>query len=59
MTAIGQKPPFAAGGGNVRLLIRKATFEPIAAAQNDLFICYIGFEICERKSLVSADFVAV
>ena len=48
---IGQKQPFAAGSGNVRLRIRKATFEPIAAAQNILWcrvkrciLCQTGFE---------------
>jgi hypothetical protein len=58
MTGIGQKRPFAAGAGKVRLQIRKATFEPIAAAQNDLFVSYVGFGIGKRKSLGRADFVA-
>ena len=34
---------------NVRLWIRKRTFEPIAAAQNDLRGGYVGFGITERK----------
>jgi hypothetical protein len=54
----GQKQPLAAGSGNVRLRIRKATFEPIAAAQNDLFGGYVGIEIEKRKSLSGDDFVA-
>ena len=42
----------------VRLQIRKQTFEPIAAAQNDLLSGYVGFGISKRKQLVGADFVA-
>jgi hypothetical protein len=42
----------------VRLRIRKRTFEPIAAAQNDLFVGRAGFAISEWKQLVGADFVA-
>ncbi len=41
----------------VRLQIRKRTFEPIAAAHNDLFIVYVGFGISKQKPLVGADFV--
>ncbi len=59
MATFGQKQPFAAGSGNVRLQIRKATFEPIAAAQNNLFVGYVGFGIGKRKSLGCADFVAL
>jgi hypothetical protein len=42
----------------VRLLIRKRTIEPIAAAHNDLFVGYVSFGISKRKQLVGADFVA-
>jgi hypothetical protein len=38
--------------------IRKRTIEPIAAAQNDLSVGYVGFAISKRTQLVSADFVA-
>ena len=47
--AFGQKRSFAANWGNDRLQIRKATFEPIAAAQNDLFDSNVGFAISKRK----------
>jgi hypothetical protein len=43
---------------NVRFPIRKETFERIAAAQNDLFVGYVGFAISKRKQLVGADLVA-
>jgi hypothetical protein len=43
----------------VRLQIGKRTIEPIAAAQNDLFVGYVGFGTCKRKPLFSADFVAL
>ncbi len=43
----------------VRFPIRKRTFEAIAAAQNDLFVGYVGFGISKRKQLVGADFVAL
>jgi hypothetical protein len=59
MAASGQEQPFAAASPNVRFPIRKATFEPIAAAQNDLFVGYVGFGIGKRKSLGCADFVAL
>ena len=36
----------------------KASFERIAAAQNDLFVGYVGFGISTRKQFVGADFVA-
>jgi hypothetical protein len=39
-------------------LISKRSFEPIAAAQNDLFVSYVGFVIGKRKQLVGADFVS-
>jgi len=38
--------------------IEKATFEPIAAAQNDPFVGSFGFAILKRKQLVGANFVA-
>ena len=46
---IGQKRSLAEAWWKVRLRIRKATFEPIAAAQNDLFDSYVGFAISKRK----------
>jgi len=46
------------GSGKVRFQIRKRSFEPIAAAQNDLLLGYVGFGISKRKQLVGADFVA-
>ena len=39
--------------------IEKRTFEPIAAAQNDLFVDYVGFAIWKRKQLFGADFVSL
>ena len=54
----GQKRSFAGASCNVRFPIIKETFEPIAAARNDLFVGYVDFGICKRKQLVSADFVA-
>jgi hypothetical protein len=59
MSQLGQKQPFAAASPNVRFPIRKATFEPIAAAQNDLFVDCVGFGIGKGKSLGCADFVAL
>jgi len=59
MAGFGQKQPFAAASPNVRFPIRKATFEPIAAAQNDFFVSYVGFGIGKRKSLGCADIVAL
>jgi hypothetical protein len=47
-----------AGSDNVRLQIRKATFEPIAAPQNEFFVGCVGFGISKRKQLVGMDFVA-
>ena len=43
---------------NVRLPIRKETFERFAAAQKNLYVGYVGFGISKRKQLVGADFVA-
>ena len=43
---------------NVRFPIRKRTFEPIAAAQKDLFVGYVGFAVSERKKLAVSDFIA-
>jgi hypothetical protein len=48
----------AGASRNDRLRIRKRTIEPIAAAQNDLFVGYVGFAISKRKQLVGADLVA-
>ena len=58
MAGFGQKRSLAGASPNVRLQIRKRTFEAIAAAQNDLFVGYVGFGISKRKQLVGADFVA-
>jgi hypothetical protein len=58
-TAIsGQKQSLTETMRKVRFPIRKPTFEPIAAAQNDLFVGYVGFGISKRKKLVGSDFVA-
>ena len=43
---------------NVRFPIIKETFEPIAAAHDDLFVGYVGFGISKRKELVGTDFDA-
>jgi len=43
----------------VRFPIRKRTFEPIAAAQNDLFVGYVSLAFRERKKLASSDIVAL
>ena len=59
MAAFGQKRSFTGNMRNVRFPIIKETFDSIAAAQNDLFVGYVGFGICKRKPLVSADFVAL
>jgi hypothetical protein len=56
--AFGQNRSFAGASPNVRFPIRKRTFEPIAAAHNDLFVGHAGFAISEWKQLVGADFVA-
>lgn len=55
---IGQNWSFSGAWRKVRLWIRKQTFDPIAAAQNDRFLSYLGFEISMRKQFVVADFVA-
>ncbi len=44
--------------GKVRFPITKQTFEPIAAAQNNLLLGYVGFAIRKRKKLAGSDFVA-
>ncbi len=56
--AFGQKRSFTGTVRKVRFPIRKRTFESIAAAQNDLFVGYVGFRISKRKQFVGADFVA-
>ncbi len=58
MAGFGQKRTLAGASPNVRLQIRKQTFEPIAAAQNDLFVGYGSFGISKGKKLVGSDFVA-
>ena len=59
MAGIGQYRSFVGANRNARFWIRKRTFEPIAAAQNDLFVGYVSFAILKRKQLVGADFVAL
>jgi hypothetical protein len=39
--------------------IEKRSFEPIAAAQNDLFIGYVGFGISKRKKPPVSESVAL
>ncbi len=56
---IGHKQSFTGAMPKVRFPIRKRTFEPIAAAQNDLFVGYVSFAISKRKQLVGADLVAL
>jgi hypothetical protein len=56
--AFGHKRPFEGAPPNVRFPIRKETFEPIAAAQNDLFVGYVSFGIPKWKKLTGSDFVA-
>jgi len=58
MAGGGHKQSFTGTMPNVRLQIRKETFELIAAAQNDLFVSYVGFGVRSRKQMVGADFVA-
>ncbi len=58
MAGFGQNRSFAGASPNVRLQIRKLTFEPIAAAQNDLFIGYVSYGISKGKKLAGSDFVA-
>jgi hypothetical protein len=55
---IGQNRSFAGASPNVRLQVKKRTFEPIAAVQNDLFVGYVSFGISKRKKLAGSDFVA-
>ena len=59
MAGIGQKQSFTGTMPNVRLQIGKRTFEPIAAAQNDLFVGYVGFAFLKRKKLAVSDLVAL
>jgi hypothetical protein len=58
MAGFGQKQSFTGTMPNVRFPIRKRTFEPIAAAHNDLFVGYVSFRISKRKKLAGSDFVA-
>ena len=58
MAGIGHNWTFTWTMPNVWSLIRNPTFERIAAAQNDLFVGYVGFGISKRKKLVCADFIA-
>ena len=46
------------GSGNDRLRIRKQTFEPIVAAQNDLCLGKVYLAVSNRKKLAVSDFVA-
>jgi hypothetical protein len=43
---------------NVRLQIRKRSFEPTAAAHDDLVVGYVGFAISKRKKSANSDFAA-
>lgn len=54
----GQKWSFIEIMPKVHLQIRKPTFRPIAAAQNDPFVGFLGFGISKQMQLVGADFVA-
>jgi hypothetical protein len=56
MAGIGQIWTFAEGSVNVRLQIRKATFEPIAAPENETFVGCVDLSISKQKQLVGADF---
>ena len=56
--AFGQKQSLAETMRKVRFPIRKQTFEPIAAAQNDLFAGNVRFAIRKRKKLAVSVFVA-
>ncbi len=56
---IGQKRSLAAASPNVRLWIRKRSFEPTFAAHNGLFVGYVGLAIRKRKKLAGSDFVAL
>ena len=56
--AFGHEQPFIGAIRNGRFPIRKRTFEPIAAVQNDLFVGYVGFGISKRKKMPLSDFVA-
>jgi hypothetical protein len=58
MAEIGQKWSLAGVSLKVCLRIKKETFEPIAAARNDLLLGYVGFGISKRKQLIRVDFVA-
>jgi hypothetical protein len=58
MAGFGQQQPFAATMRNVRLQIRKRSFEPTAEAHDDLVVGYVGFAISKRKKLAGSDFVA-
>jgi len=58
MTASGYKATRWGVPSHVRLCLRKRTNEPITAAQNDLFVGYVGFAIPKRKKLAGSDFVA-
>ncbi len=42
----------------VRFRIRKETFEPIAAPQNDLFVGYVSFAMPKRKKVIGSDIVS-
>jgi hypothetical protein len=59
MAVSGHKQPFIGASRNVRFPIRKRTFHSAVAAQDDLFVGYVGLGIGKRKSLGCADSVAV
>jgi hypothetical protein len=56
--AFGQKQSLTETARKVRVPIRKQTFEPVAAAHNDLFVGYVGYAISKRKRLVRPDLAA-
>jgi hypothetical protein len=56
--AFGQNRSFTGTTPKVRLRIRKQTFEPIAAAQKDLFVGYVGFAMPKRKKVIGSDIVS-
>ena len=59
MAGFGQNPSFTGTMPKVRFPIRKQTFEPIAAAQKDLFVGNVGFAMLKRKKVIGSDIVAL
>jgi len=54
----GQKWSLAEASRNVRFPIRKETFEPTVAAQNDLLAGYVRIAIAKQKQLVDPDIIS-